>query len=756
MASLSAFAPHVVRHAGELEEIRDGLLKSAAFVIDIESDIIEGGAKAQRNTVSWVGLGTRGEVHLIPLGHPKGKMIVPGHEEESPAFFHYDKIGEPDNEKRWTPSTRNLPMERRKPSMAKVKYKVPPTFGPPGPQMYPHEAYDILRPLLFSDIPKIGHNLKFDLVSSAKYYGGVLPPGPYHDTIIGAHVMNEWFMSYDLKSLICQWLGVGSHPNILNGFYSKTGGACNSCGDRISVGGDTFMWRGEDKESPVLFYCENCAGVTVDEWRQQGGAQKRNEFYPNLGKQGVDNFSMDQAARYLAKDVHFDWLYWKMLMRLIGREKLEAAYQFEMDLYPVLIDIECEGFPVDETIKQQTGDLLKADIADIEEEAWSLAGDQFSLSNPGAKRYLLFGEGGSGFGLHKRKMTSESLRVFVRTPKTRQPVLNQAVLDYYAGDSRMAELFLRWSEMEKLRGTFIDGLDRWMVDGKVYTSFKQHGTVTSRLSAHEPNLHQLPRGTSVRKFFVAGEGYLLVVSDYDQIELRTMADMAGDEAMITIFQQGRDIHREAAAVMLQVRPEDINDVQRQIGKTVNFGTGYGAGAKKVAATAGTSIPTAEKFIERYYNEYSGLLPWKERLLKEARARGDRKNVRRFPPYVEIPPFGRRRRLPDLFNYSREQQWTRFRAERQAVNAVVQGFAANITKLAMIDLHTGLRPFGAKMLVQVHDEIIVKAEEDRAKAVLDEVVSEMAGVLDPTTGIPILERVPLIASAKTGVSWSAAK
>lgn len=752
----SPFVPHVVRHPGELEEIRDNLLRSEAFVIDIESDRIEGGAKALRNTVSWVGLGTLGEVHLIPLGHPKGKIIVPGHDEEAPAFFYYDRVGEPDNEKRWTPSTRNLPMERRKPSMAKVKFKVPATFGPPGPQMYPHEAYDILKPLLFSDIPKIGHNLKFDLVSSAKYYGGVLPPGPYHDTIIGAHVVNEWFNAYDLKSLICQWLGVGSHPNIVNGFYSKQGGRCSSCGDYIQAGGDTFMWRGDDKESPMEYYCENCAGVTVDEWRQKGGAQKRGEFYPNLGKEGVDNFGMDQAARYLAKDVHYDWLYWKMLMRLIGRDKLEDAYSFEMDLYPVLIGIESEGFPVDESIKQETGDLLKADIAAIEEEAWTLAGDQFSLSNPAAKRYLLFGEGGSGFGLHKRKMVSANLRVFMRTPKTQQPKLDQAVLEYYAADSRMAELFLKWSELEKLRGTFIDGLDRWLVNGRIYPSFKQHGTVTSRLSAHEPNLHQLPRGTAIRKFFIAGKGYLLIVSDYDQVELRTMAEMAGDEAMIAIFQQKRDIHREAAAVMLMKAPEDISDVERQIGKTVNFGTGYGAGPKKVAATAGTSVATAEKFIERYYEEYSALLPWKERLIKEARARGDKKNIRQHPPYVEIPPFGRRRRLPDLFQFSREQQWQRFRAERQAVNAVVQGFAANITKLAMIDLHHGLQPFGAKMLVQVHDEIIVRASEDAADAVLDEVVSEMSGVLDPMTGLPVLERVPLIASAKTGVSWSAAK
>jgi len=412
---------------------------------------------------------------------------------------------------------------------------------------------------------------------------------------------------------------------------------------------------------------------------------------------------------------------------------------------------------VDREIKNQVGSMLKEEIAQIEQRVWDLAGDQFPLSNTNKRRFVLFGEEdrkGNSFGNHRRKLKTEKLPVIARTSKTKQPQLTQPLLEWYAQENHMAELFLRWSELEKLRGTFIDGLDRWLWDDRIHTSFKQHGTVTSRLSAHEPNLHQLPRGSSIRQFFVGGDGHLLIVSDYDQIELRVMAELANDTSMIEIFQEGRDIHREAAAVMLEIAPEDVSDEQRQLGKTVNFGTGYGASERRVAAIAGVSVQQAGKFIARYYEEYSRLLPWKSKLLKEARSRGDRTDMRRHPPFVEIPPFGRRRRLPDLFN--QEQHWARYRAERQAVNAVVQGLAANITKLAMIDLHYGLATEPVKMLVQVHDEIVFRTPAGIAEEMKSQVVKLMTGVVDPVSERPILRKVPLVASAAVGVSWAAAK
>ena len=739
--------PHLVLDTGELEEIRDSLLRDDAFVIDVETTILpeeSKGAAAFRNEVLWVGLCTRGQVHLIPTDHPKGRVIIPEHKEKTPAFILYGA----DDERAWTPGG--------KPKMALKEHTVPAVFSKPPQQIPTYEVYDILKPLMFSDRLKIGHNLKYDLESSAKYYGGEIPPGPYHDTLISAHILNEWYPAYDLKSLICKWLGIGVLPNILNVFPTKVDGPCNACGKRMHQGDTTILWQ-EDGGTQHEFRCETCGGISLAEWKLSGGTNARNRFYPNLGKAGVTNFGIEQAARYLAKDVHYDWLYYKMMSRLLRRDGLEEAMQVEMDLYPVVMDIEREGFPVDRSIKDKVGEILKAEIGEIEEKVWDLAGDRFPLSNTNKRRYVLFGESdtkGNSFGDHRRKLRSERLPVIARTPKDRLPQLTQPLLEWYAQENYVAELFLRWSELEKLRGTFIDGLDRWLWDGRIHTSFKQHGTVTSRLSAHEPNLHQLPRGSHIRQFFVAGQGYSLIVSDYDQVELRVMAELAQDQAMIAVFQENRDIHREAAAVMLQVHPDDVTGEQRQVGKTVNFSTGYGGGEKRVAAIAGVPVQTAATFIARYYEEYSSLLPWKARLLKQARKRGDRKDMSRNPPYVEIPPFGRRRRLPDLFN--QDQHWARYKAERQAVNAVVQGLAANITKLAMIDLHYDLADQPVKMLVQVHDEIVFRTPEDAAEEMRPLVVQKMTGVCNPVTGKPILGKTPLVASAAVGESWSAAK
>ena len=479
-----------MRTAGELEEIRDSFLKSEAFVIDLETTIAKGGA--HKNEVLWIGLGTKGQVHLVPTGHPKGCVLVPKHKEKDPAFTYYESIGQHEHPDRWTKATRKLDMEHRRPSWAMVEHTVDPTYGPPGTQLSARAAYDILQPLLFSDIPKIGHNVKFDLLSSAKYYNDEIPPGPYHDTIIMTHVLNEWFMAYDLKSLICNWLGVGSHPNISHGFQSKIAAPCNMCGRHMNIGDDCFVWRENPKDEPQ-FICSSCAGLTVEQWKLRGGAKKRNEFYPNIGKQGVENFGLDEVARYLAKDVHYDWLFYLKQRKLVAQEGLQEGYDFEMDLYPVLMDMERDGFPVDERIKEDKGVLLKSDIAAIEKRVYGIAGDEFPMSHTDTRRYLLFGQGNSWSPQH-RKLKTQGIKARFFTPKDNKPMLTQAVLEYLSTDNELAELFLEWSKLEKLRGTFIDGLDQWLVDGRIHTSFKQHGTVTTRLSAHEPNLHQLPRG----------------------------------------------------------------------------------------------------------------------------------------------------------------------------------------------------------------------------------------------------------------------
>jgi DNA polymerase-1 len=336
----------------------------------------------------------------------------------------------------------------------------------------------------------------------------------------------------------------------------------------------------------------------------------------------------------------------------------------------------------------------------------------------------------------------------------------------------MADLFGQWAKLDKLRGTFINGItaklnhDRHIGDlPTIHTGYKQHGTVTGRLSSVEPNLQQLPTERpgrkSIRSLFVSGDGYQLIVADYDQVELRCAGYLSGDRNMLKVFKRGQDIHKQAAAAMFNVRMEDVTDLMRAVGKTQNFAVLYGAGPGKIAAVAGCNLDRAEELIEGYFRAFPALEVWKDRELDLARGRADVANPLRDPARVVIPPYGRLRRLPDLLmpkgatnDEGDSIGWRRFRAERQAINAIVQGFAAYITKLAMIDLDREV-PY-IPMLAQVHDEIIFRVPEDEAFKDLPLIQEIMGGILDPRTGEPILGEIPLVASAAYGKSWADAK
>jgi DNA polymerase-1 len=206
---------------------------------------------------------------------------------------------------------------------------------------------------------------------------------------------------------------------------------------------------------------------------------------------------------------------------------------------------------------------------------------------------------------------------------------------------------------------------------------------------------------------------------------------------------------------MQIPLDQVTDSLRHVGKTLNFATGYGAGAERIAAVAGVTKKRGQQFLDRYYAEFSALEPWKKRVLQEARDRCDTASPVTNPPYVIIEPSGRIRRLPELLNYYSGDEWVRYRAERQAINAVVQGFASNIAKLAMISLHEQLLDLPAQMLVQVHDEVVIKVDKRYLDMVLPIVQDTMSGVLNPQ-GDPILGEIPLVVSTGVGYTWADAK
>ena len=676
-------SPHVLLTAAEVETAVADLVNEPNIVIDVETTR----AKPRLNELRWVGLGASGRSFLIPARHPKGVLLKPERRERTAACVLY-----PNDDRGLT--------KLGKPSMRMIEHTVAAEYASPPQQLFAHEVCEIIRPLLWSDTGKIGHNLKFDLMSLAKYYDHEIPPGPYHDTIVLRHVLIEDLESYKLKDLVCEWFKI--------------------------------HWK------------------------------KRQAFYPNLGEKGTDNFGLDEVARYLAKDVRYCWMMFQAFHPMLERKGVQAVYDFEMLLYPVVMDMEYAGMPVDLTQMDAVRVELTKRLGEVEQQVWKMAGDQFSLSHTESKRWVMFGEGKRAFGESKRPLKTQNLKVRDRTPETRQPAVTASVLEYYSDrGNEMAELFMEWSALEKLRGTFIEGLSGHLLHNgdelpTVHTSFKQHGTVTGRFSAGEPNIHQLPREVpgrhSIRALFVAGQGYYLIVADYDQIELRCAGFLSRDPAMLRIFLSGEDIHRRAASAMYQIASEDITSFQRSVGKTQNFAVLYGAGEDKIARVAGSNKRYAARLIANYYDEFAYLEPWKDAELRAARDRGDRSDPLFKPPYVEILPNGRRRRLPDLYN---PMTGPRQRAERQAINALVQGFASNITKLAMLDLYEQLQPYPAQMLAQVHDEIVVRVEKDALPEVQGLVERVMTGVLGPAGG-PILGEIPLVASAAFGASWAEAK
>jgi DNA polymerase I len=690
--------PHVLLEPGEVHAATQKLLDYDNFVIDVETDHL----RPQMNTLLWVGLGGPGQNYLIPCGHPKGLLITPAHKEKTPASLLYP----PDDPRAKTPLG--------KPSMRMVEHMVPALYGPPPDQLSAREVLDIIRPLLFSDRGKIGHGVKFDLETIAKYYGEI-PPGPYHDTLVLQHVLDENLAEKGLD------------------YKLKT--------------------------------------ITIHRYRPDD--PKR--FYPRLGEEGIENFGLDEVARYLAKDLSYGWLLFQNYYPRLERYGLQAVYDLEMAVYRAVMEMEYHGFPVDISALDEVRAELVGRIREIEERAWRIAGGQFQLSNTGAKRWLMFGPAGTKKTAFettpegvctRRPLKSQRLKVLSRTDKGVAQI-TQGILEHYADRNEFASLLLEWSGLEKLRGTFIGnpsdedqkveatGIHRFLHHRSndlptVHTSFKFHGTPTGRFSAELPNLQQIPRDSKIRNLFVAGPGHVLVVCDYDQIELRCVAYEACEPVMIRIFKQGRDIHSEAAAAMYQLDPHLITDRLRQVGKTANFATVYGAGEARVAAVAGVSVRKGAEFLARYYREFAAIEPWKAKVLREAR---NRRQIG-IDPYVVIPPVGRLRRLRDLNSYVNEEKWRQQRAERQAINAKIQGFASYITKLAMIQLHQDLQPYPARMVVQVHDEIVLRVDERYVDEVVPLAVKAMTGIRNGD-GL-ILGDVPLVVSAKVGYSWGDAK
>lgn len=453
-----------------------------------------------------------------------------------------------------------------------------------------------------------------------------------------------------------------------------------------------------------------------------------HDAYSRDGKLGkiIDQVGFSKAVNYVHLDARWTWLLYTVLWNQIkNKVDLSNALDQDMSTIHVLMDMEDGGIPVASRQMKKLGKELDAKMRDLLLEMSQFAPAGFNPDSVKSKRELLFNnKRQGGLGLKSNKKTESG-----------QDSVDDDSLQKLKDKHPIVPLLIEWAETKKLASTYVDGLLPKLIDNRLHPSFHLHRTATGRLSSSNPNLQNIPRDSSVRSLFVAPEGESLLVFDYDQIELRVMCMFSGDARMSEFFIKGIDIHTGTAATVFKKKIEDITPEERQIGKGVNFLMGYGGGSKKLALTTGIDEDFARQIIDNYHRQYSGLTSWKQSIINKARATG----------YVTTMS-GRRRRLPDLSN---PNDGLRSQAERQAVNAVVQGSAADICKIAMIDTYQAFIDTGARLLVQVHDELLASCPSSKT----DEIIPIM---MESMGHGRVIQGIPLKVSGHSAQSWSEAK
>ena len=434
------------------------------------------------------------------------------------------------------------------------------------------------------------------------------------------------------------------------------------------------------------------------------------------------------AQTYLGEelpDVQSVWALQPVLHEKMDAQAMLPLYtDIELPLCPVLARMEQAGFLVDRKALYDFGESLTSSIEQLQQSIWALAGEPFNIQSPKQLGNVLFEQ----LMLPAGKKTKTGWST------------NAAVLDKLRGKHPIIEQILDYRTLTKLKSTYADGLLKEIsADGRIHTNFQMTVTATGRLSSTEPNLQNIPvrreLGAQIRKMFVASPGKVLVDADYSQIELRLLAHIANDETMIAAFRSGEDIHAVTASQVFGVPLAEVTPLQRSHAKAVNFGIVYGISAFSLAQDIGVFQSEAKAYMDSYFAKYHGVREYMTRVVEQAKADG----------YVTTL-FGRRRDLPELkssnFNL-------RSFGERVALNMPIQGTAADIIKAAMVRVDARMRAekLQARLLLQVHDELIVECPAEEAETVRGILTEEMEHVVD--------YRVPLLVDAKIGASWAEA-
>lgn len=437
---------------------------------------------------------------------------------------------------------------------------------------------------------------------------------------------------------------------------------------------------------------------------------------------------LQQAGPYAAEDADITLRIHQVLQAQLQQlPSLNTIYQdIELPLMPVIQRIERNGVRVDAAMLAKQSRELSARLAQIEKQAFAVAGESFNLGSPKQIQEIFF---------DKLK-----LRVVRKTPKG-QPSTAEDVLEELADEHELPRLILEHRGMSKLKSTYTDKLPQQINPdtGRVHTSYNQTGAATGRLSSTDPNLQNIPirteEGRRIRQAFIAEPGNKLISADYSQIELRIMAHLSADKGLLKAFAEGRDIHRATAAEVFALDLDDVTTEQRRAAKAINFGLIYGMSAFGLAKQLGIGRNEAQAYVEMYFARYPGVKEYMDNTRQRAHETG----------YVETV-FGRRLYLPDI---NAKNGQLRQYAERTAINAPMQGTAADIIKKAMITLDRSLQAakLDVRMVMQVHDELVLEVAANQVDTVREMVIRDMQSAATL--------KVPLIVEAGVGDNWDEA-
>ena len=665
---------NIITTKKQLEELVKYYEKQNAFAFDVET-VGENRVQPVVNDVLWISLATNGRVDVIPMGHPNGD------------FLHWDKELLLSGQKKLAAGK-----ELKDTDYSKNQSKWKPVFGPAPEQLLPGEVFAALKPLFFSDKLKIGHNVKFDLKSIAKYFRGKVPSKPFFDTLMAAFIIdNRNKNALGLADVSKKYLKI----EVVKGVGAQV---------EVHSFKDVAHYSGFDAEVTWKLY-EVLAP-------QLEGSLKR-----------VWNLEMDVVAALCDMELTGATLDVK------GLEDLKKKLEEDIDACKGKI-WKLAGRPFSLNSVQEKQKLLFSPVSEGGRGLKPNLKIKVALTEKGQR---ILKEGGE-LSMFHYSVSAEAL-------------------EFYSSKDELVDALIEYQDLNKLMTTYVMPYlggdivrtnagksrivkkDSLLINGKAHTNFKAHGAETGRFSSTDPNLQNIPSGGDygklIRNLFIAPPGHKLVVADYSQIEPRIIASFSQDPIALEYYNSGKDLY---------VAIGDVMGVERKVGKMLVLAISYGVGPEKIARSIGCSEKEARDLIDQFSEEFPDILKYKSKVIRMARQNSP-------IPYVETI-FGRRRYLPELKSV---ENGLKFRAERQAFNTMIQGSAADLMKLALVRAHSCFvdEP-NVNVVLTVHDELVTVAREDLAEETAEAIRESMEGVKLPEM------KVPLIADVKIVDRWGEAK